>query len=131
LQPTIVSILIGINDTWRRYDNDDPTTVEAFALGYKKLLERITTETNAKIILLEPFLLPVRKDLERWREDLDPKIQAVRGLAREFNALFVPMDGLFAAACSHKHSSFWAEDGVHPTVAGHGFIAQAWINAVS
>jgi lysophospholipase L1-like esterase len=131
LQPTVVSILIGINDCWRRYDSNDPTSVEAFARGDKKQLERVTTETKAKIILLEPFLLPVRKDLERWREDLDPKIQAVRGLAREYNALYVPLDGLFVAACSHKHSSFWAEDGVHPTTAGHGFIAQAWINAVS
>jgi lysophospholipase L1-like esterase len=130
LKPTLVSILIGINDTWRRYDSDDPTSVEKFALGYKKLLERTRAETTAKLVLMEPFLLPARKDLERWREDLDPKIQAVRGLAREFNALYIPLDGLFAAACSHKSPDYWAQDGVHPTVAGHGFIARAWIKAV-
>src|ERR1700754_764879 len=27
-QPAILSVLVGINETWRRYDSGDPTTAE-------------------------------------------------------------------------------------------------------
>ena len=49
-----------------------------------------------------------------WRVDLDPKIAVARQLAREFNALYVPMDGLFAAASTKAAMEFWLADGVHP-----------------
>ena len=56
LNPDWVSILIGINDTWRRYDSNDPMTVEEFESNYRSLLERTNTETNARLILMEPFV---------------------------------------------------------------------------
>lgn len=130
LKPDVLSILIGINDCWRRYDRNDPTSTEAFAQGYFDLLTRVKKESSAKLIILEPFLVPVDPKLKEWREDLDPKIQAVRELVREFEALYVPLDGLFAAACTRQKPSYWAADGVHPTPAGHGLIAQAWLDAV-
>ena len=37
-QPTLVSIAIGINDTWRRYDDNDPTTTEEFRERYLRVL---------------------------------------------------------------------------------------------
>jgi len=130
LGPTWVSILIGINDCWRRYDSNDPTSVEAFAAGYRRILERTRERTGARLILLEPFVLPVPEDRKAWREDLDPKIHAVRELAREFGALYVPLDGLFAAASTRREPAFWAHDGVHPSPAGHALIARAWLEAV-
>ena len=131
LKPTTVSILIGINDTWRRYKPEpDPTSTQDFYERYKTILTRTVDESEAKIIILEPFLLPVNDNLKQWREDLDPKIQAVRELSRQFGALYVPLDGLFAGACAKKPPEYWAEDGIHPTRAGHGLIAEAWVRAV-
>jgi acyl-CoA thioesterase-1 len=131
LLPSWVSILIGINDTWRRYDSNDPTTAAAFEANYRSILTH-TCESlpGTRLLLLEPFVLPTPADRVAWREDLDPKIAAVRRLAREFNALYVPLDGLFAAASVQREPSFWAADGVHPTAAGHALIAQAWLKAV-
>lgn len=43
-----------------------------------------------------------------WREDLDPKIQVVWRLAREFNALYIPLDGIFAKVCAVREPAFWA-----------------------
>ena len=129
LKPTIVSILIGVNDTWRRYDSNDPTSTEAFEDNYRSILERTANETGAKIILLEPFVLPVFEAQKLWREDIDPKIQAVRRLSREFKTLYVPLDGIFAAASTKKPPEFWASDGVHPTYAGNGLIASEWVKA--
>ena len=130
LKPDVVTIYIGINDTWRRYDRNDPTSLEQFAEGYRDLLERTTRNLDARIVMMEPFVLPVPEDRIQWREDLDPKIQAVRELAREFGALLVPLDGLFAQASMRAPAEFWAPDGVHPSAAGHALIARAWLQTV-
>jgi lysophospholipase L1-like esterase len=131
LKPDILSILIGINDVWRRYDSNNPTDLETFRTNYRRLLEQVREALpETRLVLLEPFLLPVPEDRITWREDLDPKIDAVRHLAREFAARLVPLDGLFAAASVRQAPAIWAADGVHPTPAGHGLIARAWLDAV-
>lgn len=130
LKPTWVSIYIGINDTWRRYDRQDETSAEKFESGYRDILNRTKGSLDAKLVLIEPFVVPHPEDRKTWREDLDPKIQVVRELAREYGALLVPLDGLFAAASMRAEPKYWAPDGVHPSPAGHALIAEAWLKAV-
>ncbi|MDA3963690.1 MAG: SGNH/GDSL hydrolase family protein [Planctomycetota bacterium] len=129
LKPTWCSILIGINDCWRRYDRNNPTDVATYANSYKTILEQCRT-AGIKLILCEPFLLPVPEDRRAWREDLDPKIHAVRQLAVDFDAIYVPFDGVFAAAATRRPAADWANDGVHPSPAGHALMADAWLRAV-
>ena len=130
IRPDIVSILIGINDTWRRFDSNDPTAVEDYKSVYHGILSRVTKETCAKIIICEPFVLPEPEDRIAWREDLDPKIHAARELAREFGAAYIPLDGIFAAAAPQSSCRTLATDGVHPNQSGHELIAEAWLKAV-
>lgn len=130
LKPDWVSILIGVNDCWRAFDQNDPTTVESYEADYREILTQVRDKLNARLVVCEPFLLPVPADREAWRVDLDPKIHVARKLAREFDAIFVPFDGLFAAASCRQRCGYWAADGVHPTPAGHGLMAEAWIKAV-
>ena len=131
LQPDIVSIMIGINDTWRAFDSNDPTPVGEFEDNYRYLLSEIKAHTNAKILLLEPYVLPDVPAKDAWRADLDPKIQAVRRLAREFADYYIPTDGLFAAACVQQGPSHWSGDGVHPNENGSRFIAAYYAKAVA
>ena len=128
LKPDVVSILIGINDTWRRYDSNVPSPLGEFAESYGRILRRLA-EHDVEVLLLEPFLLPVPEDRRAWREDLSPRIEAIRDAAREFSVPLVPLDGLFAAASTRRPSAFWAPDGVHPSPAGHALIARHWIEA--
>lgn len=130
LQPDWVSILIGINDTWRRYDSGDPTTVDAFEQDYRVLLQLTRERTKANLLLMEPFVLHAPPDRAAWREDLDPKIEVVRRLASEFRATLIPLDQRFSVAARRRPPDFWAPDGVHPSEAGHTLIAQAWLEAV-
>jgi lysophospholipase L1-like esterase len=131
LKPDVVSILIGINDTWRKFDRNDPTSTLKYREDYYYILSQIREKLNAKIILCEPFLLPVHEEQKvLWREDLDPKIHVVRELAREFNAIYVPFDGMFASAACKRELEFWAPDGVHPTQAGHALMSKKWIDTV-
>ncbi len=129
LKPDWLTVFVGINDVWRRYDANDPTTAEAYAAGYRDLLGRARA-AGARLVLMEPFVVPHPPDRLAWREDLDPKIEAVRGLAVEFGAILVPLDGLFAEASAARPPAEWAYDGVHPTAAGHALIARSWLAAV-
>ena len=126
--PDFVSIMIGANDMWRRYDRNDPTTAEDFAADYRDILVR-TADIGAQPVLVEPFLLPVREEQWEWRADLDPKIAVVRNLATEFGALFVATDGPMAQAGAASEPTDWAYDGIHPTPAGHALLARAWLTA--
>lgn len=130
LKPTWVSIMIGINDTWRAFDSKDPTGIEAFEADCRRILTETRERLGAHLVLIEPFVLPVPADRKAWRVDLDPRIHAVRALAGEFGAILVPMDGIMNAAASRRPAAFWAPDGVHPTPAGHALMAQAWLRSV-
>jgi lysophospholipase L1-like esterase len=131
LKPDWISILVGVNDTWRRYDSNDPTSAADYERGYRDLLDQIQGSLKAKIILCEPFLLHISEHIAQMREDLDPKIAVVHKLASEYKTKLVPLDQIFKNACKHRKPAFWAADGVHPTSAGHALISQNWIDAVS
>lgn len=114
IKPDIVSIMIGINDTWHRAETRDWLPHEEFERNYRELLEAITNKTDAKIVIIEPFLLPA-PDKTFFREDLDPKIHIVRRLAREYADMFIPLDGLLASYWVSEDYRIFSEDGVHPT----------------
>lgn len=122
-QPDVVTILIGINDTWRKFDMNDPTTAEQFRENYETVLSRIKDETNAKIVMLEPFLLyGMGKD--EFREDLNEKIDVVRQLAKKYADYYIPLDGLLAGACvEYDDITILSADGIHPADEGKKIIA--------
>ncbi len=129
-QPTLVSVAIGINDTWRRYDDNDPTSVEAFEDSYRRVLAATKAQGNPELVLCEPFLLAVRDEMNTWREDLDPKIAVVHKLATEFNAKLVPFDQRFNDLAGEMSMSELAEDGIHPSKLGHQIMADLWLRTV-
>ena len=126
LGPDVVSILIGINDVWRRYDSNDPTSDAAFEDSYRRLLEPLA-ERQVKILLILPFLLDVSGGVTAMREDLTGKQAVVRRLAEEFGAALLDADALFREAVLSRGlpPAHYAEDGVHPTEAGHRLLAEA------
>lgn len=129
-KPTLLSIAIGINDTWRRYDDNDPTSTEDFRERYRRLLTLTRTACNPSFVLCEPFLLPVREEMKGWREDLDPKIAVVHEMAQEFGAVVVPFDRyLNDLATTHAMTDI-AEDGIHPSPMGHQEMANLWLRTV-
>ncbi len=130
IKPSWISILVGINDCWHRYSHGLTTTTQEFEAGYRDLLNKITQNTDAKLVLCEPFLLEIQPEQIEWREDLNPKIDVVRKMSKEFDTLLVPLDGIFTEAAKKSSKEFWSEDGVHPTTAGHGLIARAWLETV-
>lgn len=120
----MVSVLVGVNDTWRRFDSGEATTAAEYERDYRSLL----SATSARLVLIEPFLLPVRDEQNTWREDIDEKIAVTRRLAGEFGAVLVPADEVLRTA---GDAVDLAEDGVHPSPRGHRALADAWLTAVT
>lgn len=130
-RPDVVSIMIGINDTWRAFDQNDPTTPEQFEANYRQILTAVKEQTHAKILMLEPYLLHNEPGKDAWRVDLNPKIDVVRWLAREFADAYIPTDGLMAAASVTESPTHWSGDGVHPNDNGAKLIAAHYVAAVA
>ena len=129
-EPDVVSIHVGINDTWRRYDGGEATSVEAFEASYRSMVAR-ATDAGIRLVLIEPFLLALRPEQTEWRDDLDPKIDVVRSLAREFDAQLVAADTAFTRAGWERDPAGLLWDGVHPTDAGRELLARTWCESVA
>ncbi|MFE6158409.1 SGNH/GDSL hydrolase family protein [Streptomyces sp. NPDC056486] len=143
-RPDVVTILVGVNDMgWHTLDPEGYVIpVEEFEAGYDRLLAPLA-EAGTELILMEPFLLPIHgvveagaaligeEERKEWRTDLDPKIQAVRKLAREYGAQLLAADDMFAELAAKAGPEYWATDGVHPTPAGHAALAEAWLRLVA
>jgi lysophospholipase L1-like esterase len=129
-KPTLVSVAIGINDTWRRYDDNDPTSTDDFEDRYRRVLEATKAHGNPDLVLCEPFLLSVREEMNTWREDLDPKIAVVHAMAAEFGATLVRFDQRFNELAQEMSMLELADDGVHPSKLGHQIMADLWLRTV-
>jgi lysophospholipase L1-like esterase len=127
-RPAVVSVDVGVNDTWRRFDAGEETTAEQFAATYRALLVPLAG-SGVRLVLVEPFVVPVDDAQRAWADDLAGKQQAVRALADEAGAAFVALAEPAAALAAHVGAAAVAADGVHPTALGHRLIADAWWSA--
>ena len=130
LEPDVISILIGINDALGTLFWGEFTSLDSFRADYSSILELTRQKLDAQIVLLEPFLLPVSKDLMAFRKAVDARIGVVRELSEKFETVLVPLDSVFSEAMKREKPKFWSVDGVHPTAAGHGLIARSWLESV-
>ena len=132
--PDVISILIGVNDVWHEL-GDIPNGVDAerFERVYRMLLsDSVARVPNVKFLLLEPFVLRASATEEQWAifsKEVPLRANAVKKLAKEFNAGFVGLQEKFDQACKLAPAPYWIGDGVHPTVAGHQLIADAWLHS--
>ena len=130
INPDIVSILIGINDVWHHAAEKDWIPDEVFEERYRTVLKTIKEKTGAKIMMIEPFLIPVEDKLF-FREDLYKKIEIERKLAREFADVYMPLDGLLASAYTNDDPLSFAADGVHPTSKGAEYIGKLYAEYIA
>lgn len=131
-EPDLISILIGVNDVWHEL-GDIPNGVDAerFERVYRMLLsDTVKRFPNVKFLLLEPFVLRASATEEQWdifQKEVALRAHIVKLLAHEFRASFIGLQEKFDQACVRAPASYWIGDGVHPTLAGHQLIADAWL----
>ncbi|MEM1326214.1 MAG: SGNH/GDSL hydrolase family protein [Bacteroidota bacterium] len=130
LQPDVLSILIGVNDYWHTLNWDYKGTANSYRDDYRKLLERTKKALpNVKLLIAEPFYLAegTAIDAPKWKSDFPAYQEVAKGIAKEFDAVFIPFQSVFDEALKTAPTSYWAADGVHPSFAGSYLMATAWL----
>ena len=130
LRPTVVTVKIGINDTWRHFDSQLPSPVHEFEACLDRLLAGTAQTLAARLVVITPFLLPVTPEQEGWFDDLLPRTDAVLRAALGNGAQVVRADLALHRAAQEREAAELAPDGVHPSPLGHRLIADAWLAAV-
>ena len=136
IKPDLVSILIGVNDAMSDMSGNKSATVLSFENDYRTLLTKTIRELpDVKLVICEPFLLPVGKikdSPDRYMEAIGGRQAVARKIAEEFRAVYVPLQGRFTNTTKkYPPDSYWLWDGVHPMPNGHELIALEWIHQVS
>ena len=132
LKPDLLSILIGVNDTWHEIGNHNGVEVPRYAQFLRMLMQWTQAELpQTKIVLMEPFVLVTGSVEESWLAEMDARRQVVKEVAAEFGTIFLPLQDMFNDAAKLAPANYWLNDGVHPTAAGHKLISDAWLKATS
>ncbi len=132
IKPDVLSILVGINDCEQLRFYGKGSDAVRFEKIYRLLLDDVIADNpDIRIVLMEPFGLPVGDD----RRDSYPEMyamlkgyqEATERVARDYGAIFVPLQEKFNELSEKYSPEYWSWDGIHPTVCGHQIIADAWI----
>ena len=133
LKPTILSILVGVNDiifNWEHKSGSDPESYEKI---YRYLLDEVKKQNpDTLIVIMEPFFGEKKeKELNTFfKENIGGYAAAAKKIAEEYGAVFVPLQDMID---SYKEKTdiyniLW--DGIHPTTCGHELIARRWKECV-
>ena len=130
-KPDLLSVLIGTNDVGKKVRPED------FEKDYRFVLDASrTANPDLKIVLVDPFVLKsgVLGEEDAWkkrRSHTDDLRRVVDRLAKDYQALHIPMQDIFDEIVKSTPPEHWIWDGVHPLPAGHELIARSWVSAVS
>lgn len=133
LKPTILSILIGVNDFWHTLNGKYNGTIDTYRNDFKALLQRTKDKLpEVKLIIGEPFAVRNVKAVDdTWFPKFYDYQKAAKEIAAQFDAVFIPYQSVFDKALKTAPGSYWTGDGVHPSLAGSQLMAHAWLKSVN
>ena len=132
LQPTILSILIGVNDYWHKRDGKYAGNAKTYKENYQKLLDKtLKNLPNIQLLIGEPFAVNnVQQVTDSWYPEFLGYQQVAKEIASEYKAIFIPYQQVFDKAQKRASGKHWTYDGVHTTPAGIHLMAEAWLNTI-
>ncbi len=137
MKPDILSILIGVNDVGQAERAKQQVDLKQWEADYRFILDASRkANPDLKIILLDPFVLPVARlaNPTTWNQYHGEcvKLRAiVKKLASDYQAAHITTQKVFDQASQKTQPDHWIWDGVHPLPQGHELIARQWIQTVS
>ncbi|WP_164981290.1 SGNH/GDSL hydrolase family protein [Silvibacterium dinghuense] len=130
LKPNLLSILVGINDFIVPGE-----TLEQYETTYDHLIsETLSALPGIKIVLGEPFLMPVGKHHDNYAAELaevKKRQDVVAKLAAKYHLPEVMYQDALNKALKRAPADYWSWDGVHETYAGHELMARTWLETVN
>lgn len=132
LSPDVLSILVGVNDIWHDFlESPNGVDIKRYEKIYRMIIEDTKERLpNIKIILCEPFILKgtvTEEHLDHF-EKIKDYAKVVKKLADEYGLYFLPLQQKVDEAAKKFGAEKYLYDGVHPTLAGTGLIADAWLD---
>lgn len=131
LNPQWVSILIGVNDVWRKFDTPAIPEAAVELDEYRSNLETFVEKAQKKgcgVILMTPFYMePLKEDI--LRKSIDEYGEVVKQTAEKYGCICVDLQKAFDKFFTYRHSSFVAWDRVHPNQTGAMLIANEFLKA--
>lgn len=132
LAPDLLSILIGVNDTWNYLYMGMGSSPAEYHQVYQKLLyDTRQTFPEIRFVLCEPFVLITGEVNDEWMDDVLQRQKSVLELAKEFQGVYVPFQSALDEALKKVPAHKLLDDGVHPTDQGHRVLAECWLKAVT
>ncbi len=142
LKPDCMSLLIGVNDVWHRYDfGQCGTTAEKFEEIYDLLLSEVKAEIpGIKLIIMGPFVLEGTATENRdsqpdryaeFTSEVARLAAIAEKLAGKYGCPFIDLQSVFDEAVKSTPAKELLSDGVHPTEKGHSLITEQWLAAYS
>lgn len=130
LEPDYLSIMIGINDVWRHYDNPhmDQIDVETYAAKLEGLIQK-TLPSVKGLVVMSPFFLETNHS-DPMRVQMDAYGATAKAVAERNGLTFVDVQAAFDTWLAHNPTQQLCGDRVHPNHVGHNIIASAFLNAV-
>lgn len=132
LKPTVLSILIGVNDIWHKLNGRYDGTPEVYRDGFTALLEKTKAALpDVALVICEPFVLRCGSVEDNWFPEFETRRAYAEEVAKKAGAIWVPFQQKFdEAVAAGTAPEYWAKDGVHPSVAGHALMAKTWRETV-
>lgn len=130
LAPSILSILIGVNDYWHKRNGNYSGSAQLYKEQYQKLLDSTLKQLpQVRLIIGEPFAVKNVKHVDdSWFPEFATYQQAARDIAKEYSAILLPYQDIFDKAAHRAPGDYWTTDGVHTSAAGADLMAQNWVN---
>ncbi|MES2308483.1 MAG: SGNH/GDSL hydrolase family protein [Verrucomicrobiota bacterium] len=132
IKPTVLSIKIGVNDVWRKFQ--DHATQKYISLPeYADHLEILCNEARQagvrEIILVSPTTI-TSQNKSPENDLLGEYVNHVESFSKKIGALYVDVRTPLMEAREKNPKIAWTPDGCHPGAAGHTLIAVRWYEAV-
>lgn len=128
LNPSYMSILIGVNDVWHEFGERNGVDAEKFERVFDWLITELKEALpQLQIIILEPFVLkgPATEHVwEGFSSEVFLRAAACKRLAEKHNLVFVPLQEKLEELAAATSNTYVLGDGVHPTYAGHELISR-------
>lgn len=134
VRPDVLTILIGVNDVWHELSYENGVSAELYEEVYRLLLRRTVEQLpDCRIVLMGAYVThgtATDGEWEIFEREVEQRSRITKKLAEEFGITFIDLQREFDRAQKRFGAEHWTRDGVHPTAAGHGLIADAWLETV-
>jgi lysophospholipase L1-like esterase len=129
-RPDVLTVMIGINDVWRRFGDKPLEAVPAdeYQSTLVTLIRAASDSGSPDLYIGSPYMIEANT-ADPMRAAMDIYGGLAREVADEVGATWIDVQAAFDRVLAHSDSADWAHDRIHPNQPGHAVIALEYLRA--